>query len=208
MHPCWFLHCISEMNHWVMILVSLYESLSDEVTQLKNLGENGISSFLVPFGYYNYGLMPRPRQVYRIKASSMKKLRKWKQRNRRNSISPADPQRWRISSSTNFHGIYHDVCQAPCIYFKHSPLCYQKVWSRMVYKAFPSPSKKRETKPLLIWEAFLTLRVLTLRLNPLKVQVTLIAYQPNLVARQFGLIQALPKCLYDKKGTLPLQHSP
>ena len=60
---------------------------------------------------------------------------------------------------------------------------------------------------MLIWEAFLTPKVLTLRLNPLKIHVTLIAYQPNLVARQFGLIQALPKCLYDRKGSLLLYNA-
>lgn len=41
-------------------------------------------------------------------------------------------------------------------------------------RTFPSPSKKQETKSLLILEAFLTPRILTLRFNPSKVQVTLI----------------------------------
>jgi hypothetical protein len=49
--------------------------------------------------------------------------------------------------------------------------------------------------------------ILTLRFNPSKVQVTLITYQPNLVARQFGLVQVLPKCLYDKKSNLLLHNA-
>lgn len=60
---------------------------------------------------------------------------------------------------------------------------------------------------MLIWEAFLTPWILTLRLNPSKVQVTLITYQPNLVARKFGLAHVLPKFLYDKKGSLLLHNA-
>lgn len=86
-----------------------------------------------------------------------------------------------------------------------APFAAWKCGPEWFTRHFPSSSKKGETKSLLIWEAFLTPRILTLRLNPSKVQVTLIAYQSNLVSRQFGLIQALPNCLYDKKGILPLQ---
>jgi hypothetical protein len=87
-----------------------------------------------------------------------------------------------------------------------APFALRKVGPRWFTRTFPSSSKKQETKSLLIWEAFLTPQILTLRFNPLKVQVTLITYQPNLVARQFGLVQVLLKCLYDKKSSLLLHN--
>jgi hypothetical protein len=71
-------------------------------------------------------------------------------------------------------------------------------------RKFPSPSKDKEAESIAIWEAFLTPRVFSLRLNQSKIQVTLIAYQSNLVSRQFGLIQILPKPLYAKKNSLIL----
>lgn len=88
-----------------------------------------------------------------------------------------------------------------------APFAFRKVSPKWFTRTFPSPSKKQETEPLLIWEAFFTPRILTLRLNPSKVQVTLITYQPNLVARQFGLVQVLPKFMYDKKGNLLLHNA-
>lgn len=81
---------------------------------------------------------------------------------------------------------------------------YGPTWFR---RPFPSPTKKQETKSLLLWEAFLTPKLIILRLYSSKIQVTLIAYQSNLVARQFGLVQALPKCLYDKKINLLLYNA-
>jgi hypothetical protein len=88
-----------------------------------------------------------------------------------------------------------------------TPFAARKYGQEWFTRPFPSSYKKPETKYLLVWEAFLTPRILTLRFNPSKVQVTLTAYQPNLVARQFGLIRALLKCLYDKKGSLLLYNA-
>lgn len=88
-----------------------------------------------------------------------------------------------------------------------APFATRKYGPKWFTRPFPSPTKNQETKSLLIWEAFLTPKLITLRLYPSKSQVILIAYQPNLVARQFRLIQILPKCLYDRKSTLFLYNA-
>lgn len=87
------------------------------------------------------------------------------------------------------------------------PFATRKYGPEWFTRPFPSSTKNQETESLLIWEAFLTPKLITLRLNSSKSQVTLIPYQPNLVARQFELIQVLPKCLYDRKITLILYNT-
>lgn len=77
----------------------------------------------------------------------------------------------------------------------------------MVYEKFPSPSKDKEAESVSTWEAFPTPRVFSLRLNQPKIEVTLIAYQPNLVARQFDLIQIFSKPLYARKKSFLLYNA-
>lgn len=57
-----------------------------------------------------------------------------------------------------------------------------------------------------MWEAYLTPRLLTYRLRPMKRHYGLLNFQPNLVSRQFGLIQLKPKSLYEKKGHMCLHN--
>lgn len=84
-----------------------------------------------------------------------------------------------------------------------SRMCGPKWFTRK----FHFPSKDKEAESISIWEAFLTPRVFSLRINQSKIQVAFIAYQPNLVEQQFGLIQILPKPLYAKKNSLILYNA-
>ena len=61
-------------------------------------------------------------------------------------------------------------------------------------------STKQQVESLQIWEAFLTPRLLLTRIMPKKTQNILLTYQPNFVARQFGLFQILPEPLYHNKS--------
>src|SRR3954464_14997368 len=65
-------------------------------------------------------------------------------------------------------------------------------------------SPDQQTKSMIIWEAFLTPRLFYHRLRPSKGQCVLLCYQPNLVSRQFGLVQIKPKCLYEKRNHMCL----
>lgn len=49
-------------------------------------------------------------------------------------------------------------------------------------KKLPTPSKDQEAVSLSIWEAFLTPKLISLRLRPSKNQNVLLNYQPNLVS--------------------------
>lgn len=50
-------------------------------------------------------------------------------------------------------------------------------------RKFPAPSKDQEAESLAIWEVFLTSKLITTRLRPLKNQIIILSYQPNLVSR-------------------------
>src|SRR4051812_8359149 len=65
---------------------------------------------------------------------------------------------------------------------------------------FPPTSQDQQTELMEIWASFLTPRLFLHRLRPSKGQCTLVCYQPNLVSRQFGLVQIKPKCLYEKRS--------
>ena len=51
-------------------------------------------------------------------------------------------------------------------------------------------------------ESFLCPRIMPLRIKGSKNQLSLISYQPNLVSRQFGIIQSLPNPIYAREKSL------
>ena len=59
-----------------------------------------------------------------------------------------------------------------------------------------------------IWCAFLNPRLIISRITHVKSQVCILAYQPNFVARQFGLCQILPEPLFNKKREICLAGVP
>lgn len=71
-------------------------------------------------------------------------------------------------------------------------------------RKFPAPSKDQEVESPSIWEAFLTPKLIALRLRLSKNQNALLSYQPNLVSRQFGLNPIMPKLLFNKKSSVIL----
>src|SRR3954462_12316523 len=91
---------------------------------------------------------------------------------------------------------------ARCHQFSPSmaPFVNRTVGPELFTRKFPTISQDQEAESMIIWEAFLTPRLFYHRLRPSKGQCVLVCYQPNLVSRQFGLVQVKPKCLYDKRN--------
>lgn len=65
-------------------------------------------------------------------------------------------------------------------------------------------TNEREAESKKIWAAFLTPRLLSTRLGSSKEVVKILYYQPNLVSRQFGIIQTKPKSFFSRKSDLHL----
>lgn len=167
-----------------MILISLYESLSDGVTQLKNLGDKGNLLLSGPFWILqlwlnatfeaslpNKGLVDE--DVDEIKNRRVKGTR----------LAQLTPNDEGQALQPTFMGYIMMFAKHHVFTSSMALFAFRKHDPKWFTRTFPSPSKKQETKSLLIWEAFLTPKIITLRLNPLMVQVTLITYQPNLFAR-------------------------
>lgn len=93
---------------------------------------------------------------------------------------------------------------AKCYNFTPSmaPFTHMILGHEWFIRKFYAPSKDQEAESLVIWEAFLTPKLLLTRLGQLRNQFTLLSYQPNLVSRQFGLIQIMPKPLFARKNSL------
>lgn len=85
-----------------------------------------------------------------------------------------------------------------------APFGFRKVGPAWFVRKFPATAEKDVEESNAIWTTFLTPRVMALRLRPAKNQVVLLGYQPNLVARQFGLVQLLPKPLFSRKNKVLL----
>lgn len=195
--------CLSEM-----ILASLYESLSDRVAQLKNLGDKGNLLLSGPFWLLQLWLNATFEANLPTKGLVDEDTEEIRRRRvegpRLAQLTPRDEGQVLLSTFMSYIMMFaksHNFTSSM------APFALRKVFPRWFTRTFPSLSKKQETKSFLIWEAFLTPQILTLRFNPSKVQVTLITYQPNLVTRQFGLIQVFLKCLDDKKSSLLLHNS-
>lgn len=170
--------CLSEM-----ILASLYESLSDGISQLKNLGGKGNLLLSSPFWLLQLWLnstfeasLPN-KSLVNGEAEEVKNKRF--EGIRLAQITPNDEgQAFRptFMSYVMMFEKHHEFTS------NMAPFTTRKYGPEWFTRHFPSPTKNQEIESLLIWETFLTPKLITLRLNPSKSQVTLIAYQPNLVA--------------------------
>src|ERR1044072_5277115 len=70
---------------------------------------------------------------------------------------------------------------------------YRPEWFR---RSFPPTNSEEEAESYQIWQAFLKPTILSARLAPGDKSYSLVAYQPNMVARKFGLTQLLPRSLF------------
>src|ERR1044072_2473822 len=70
---------------------------------------------------------------------------------------------------------------------------YGPEWFR---RRFPPTNSEEEAESYHIWQAFLKPTILSARRAPGEKSYSLVAYQPNLVARQFGLTQLLPRSVF------------
>lgn len=192
--------CLSEM-----IFSSLYESLSDGVTQLKNLGEKVNVLISGPIWLLQLwlnatfeaslpskGLVDEDSEEVKNMRVKGVRLAQLTPNDEGKSLRPT------FLSYVMMFARRHEFTSNMALFAARK---YGSTWFK---RHFPSPAKKQETKSLLLLEAFLTPKLITLRLHPSKIRVTLIAYQPNLVAQQFGLVHSLLKCLYEKKSNLLL----
>lgn len=160
--------CLSEM-----ILAILYESLSDGVAQLNNLGDKGKLLLSSPFWLLqlwlnatfeanlpNKGLVDEDTEEIRHRRVEGPGLAQ---------LTPRDEGQALQSTFMSYIMMFsksHNFTSSM------APFALRKVVPRWFTRTFPSSSKKQETKSLLIWEAFLTPQILTLRFNPLKLHHT------------------------------------
>lgn len=76
-----------------------------------------------------------------------------------------------------------------------APFSYRQHGPEWFTRTFPPTNALQLSESKAIWQAFLTPRLIVTRLHFEK-GVKLVSYQPNLVAREFGLCQPLPCCFY------------
>lgn len=117
----------------------------------------------------------------------------------KDEASALDFSWWRRKFSIILYLIYDDVREVIQLHYVDGSICWHSSGPVLFIKEFPAPLLDQQAKSMVIWEAFITHRLLTHRLRPLKSRYSLLSYQPNLVSRQFRLVQLKPKPLYEKK---------
>ena len=83
-----------------------------------------------------------------------------------------------------------------------APFTSRKVGPEWFTRPYPSEEDDVVDEFVSMWEAFLRPRIMPLRFKSSKNQLSLIAYQPNLVSRQFGIAQSLPSPIYPREKLL------
>ena len=84
-----------------------------------------------------------------------------------------------------------------------APFASRKVGPEWFTRPFPSTDEEDlEDEYVAIWESFLHPRIMPLRFKISKNQLSLIAYQPNLVSQQFGIVQSLLSPIYSREKLL------
>lgn len=78
-----------------------------------------------------------------------------------------------------------------------APFCDRKFGPSWFTTPFPALSPRAMVQPGLLWRAFLTPTLLSTKLEAnSSTNYGVVSYQPNLVARQFGLSQPLPDSIF------------
>ncbi|GAU49261.1 hypothetical protein TSUD_137440 [Trifolium subterraneum] len=89
----------------------------------------------------------------------------------------------------------------------NTPFIERQVGPAWFKQDFPATNPDDEENINEIWLAFLSPTVLSSRLGAGKQYLGLVGYQPNLVARQFGFSQFLPKSLFKNSNLIVLGNS-
>jgi hypothetical protein len=90
---------------------------------------------------------------------------------------------------------------------KNTPFVKRAVGPAWFRRPFPAINPKEEEDTNNIWSMFLTPTILSSRQGVERRHLGLVGYQPNLVARQFGLSQFRPKSLFKNKDEIVLGNS-
>lgn len=192
--------CLSEM-----ILGHLYESLGESVTLLKTLGDRGNLLLSGPFWLLQLWLnssFEKHLPSLQIPDEESEAIRNQTVEGiRLSQMTPVVEDKSLQQSYTSYV-----VAFSQRRHFTPSmaSFSYRKVSPEWFTRKFPAPEDKDVEESNAIWITFLTPKVLALRLRSARNQVVLLGYQPNLVARQFGLVQILPKPLFSRKAKVLL----
>ncbi|MCH80982.1 hypothetical protein A2U01_0001760, partial [Trifolium medium] len=87
-----------------------------------------------------------------------------------------------------------------------TPFLERKIGPTWFTEDFPASNPDNEEEVNEVWSAYLDPTVLSCRVGSQSKYIGLVGYQPNLVSRQFGFAQLLPKSLYEHiKSIVSLQ---
>ncbi|MCH97759.1 hypothetical protein A2U01_0018755, partial [Trifolium medium] len=87
---------------------------------------------------------------------------------------------------------------------QHTPFLERKFGPSWFTEEFPASNPDARDDVNDIWTAYLDPTVLSCRVGNQPKHLGLVGYQPNLVSRQFGFAQILPKSLYEHKKNICL----
>ena len=167
-----------------MILGNLYESLSEGVTQLKNLASKPNLLLSGPFWLLQLWL----NATFEASLPHKKTLDENAEEIRHRRVEGTrlvclTPSEEGHSLRPLFLSFINMFAKRYEFSTSMAPFAARKIGPEWFTRSFPPLEKDQEEEAKLVWEAFLIPRLLTLRLNLGKGQVALVSYQPNLVSR-------------------------
>lgn len=190
--------CLSEI-----ILAHLYESLGEGVTDLKNPNDKGNLLISGPFWllqlWLNASFEASLLYLNLIDAKVGEIKNKKVEGIHMAQLTPSEEGHNLQQTFSSYVMVFVKLYNFTSSMASFSTRPYGPEWFTRKFLAL---LKDQATESISIWETFLTPRVISPKLRPSKNQITLLSYQPNLVALQFGLIQILPKPLFTKKNAL------
>jgi hypothetical protein len=87
---------------------------------------------------------------------------------------------------------------------RHAPFVERKYGAVWFTEDFPAFDPDNEDEVNEVWRAYLEQTVLSCRIGANANQYGLVGYQPNCVARQFGMSQIVPKSFFEKEDRMVL----
>ncbi|KAK2414651.1 serine/threonine-protein phosphatase 7 long form protein [Trifolium repens] len=189
------------------ILASLYDSLGQASDMLKKIEKGSQLSFSGPVWLLQLWLNATFESNFKLFLPSYMEPSVASRQSEGARLALLRYRETNLSTRQLFLHYFKTLLEFDEITPKNTPFVKRTVGPDWFKRPFPATNPNEEEDTNNVWTMFLNPTILSFRQGVERRHLGLVGYQPNLVARQFGLSQFRPKSLFKNKDEIVLGNS-